>query len=103
MESAVEKSKKDIKPGKVIRVDPVIWKFITHNRKPKETVSAVIRRLFLLPPRKGQAPQIQTFYILPESRIVCASIEEARGEAILRAIKSGKKKQIEKPIAVRAV
>lgn len=92
------------KPGKVIRVDPMIWKYLSQNRKPKETVSALIRRLVGLPPRKGANIQSgYRYYILPESKIVCDSIEEARGQAILRAIKAGKKKPTEKPIEVRAV
>lgn len=91
------------KPGKVIRVDPIIWKYLNQQRKPKETVSALIRRLLYLPTKKGEAQPQRLFYILPESKIVCESIEEARGQAILKAVKSGKKRPSEKPVAVRAV
>lgn len=91
------------KPGKVIRVDPVTWNFLTKNRKEKESVSAAVRRLLALPPKKGKAQEMQVYYILPESRIVCYSIEEARGQAILKAVKAGKDQPTEKPIRVKAI
>lgn len=95
-----QKSKE--KPGKVIRVDTHTWKFLTQNRRPKEQISTLVRRLFGIPARKNEY-EVKTFYILPESRIVCDSIEEARGEAILRAVRKGKKKPSEKPLEVRPV
>lgn len=90
------------KPGKVVRVDPMIWKFLGSQRKPKETVSAALRRLLGLPSRKGEDPQ-GIIYILPESGIVCQTLAEARGEAILRAVKRGKKKPTEKPLKARVI
>lgn len=83
------------KPGKVVRVDPVTWKLIASSRGAKETVTAVIRRLMGLSPRKGDAPK--KLYVLPSA--LSESIEEARGKAILEAVK--KKGKPEKPIAVR--
>lgn len=97
------KKDKSEKPGKVIRVDPLIWKHLNQHRKQHETVSSALRRLMGLPPRKGEFSPIQTFYILPESRVVALTIEEARGLAVIHAVRKGKKKTTEKPIEVRQI
>jgi hypothetical protein len=99
----MEKSKARPKPGKVLRVDPLIWKFLSDRRKPKETNSALVRRLMGLPPRKGDATEAKTWFILPESKVACHTIEEARGAAIVIAVRTGKKKPSERPVEVREI
>lgn len=85
------------KPGKVIRVDPTTWKYITQQKQEKETLSAVVRRLLGLAPKKGNwIPN--KFFILPSS--LFNSVSEARGAAVMQAVKK-KDKSIERPIEVR--
>ena len=96
-------AEKKQKPGKVIRVDPTIWNHIQDKRKPRESISALLRRCLGLPSKKGDKTEGEVFYILPESKVVCRTLAEAKGEAILQAIKAGKKKPTEKPIEVRVV
>ena len=96
---AAKAVKKD-KPGKVVRLDPLIWKSVNQSRKGKETISATLRRLLGLPPRKGNYVP-NTYYVLPGS--LCGTVEEARGEAIVRSVRGGKRKSIENPISVRLI
>jgi len=93
----------DTKPGKVVRVSPKVWEYLKTKRKPKETIDSLIRRLIGFPNKKGEPNSVNTYFILPETKIVCDSVEEARGKAILFAIKNGKKKPTEKPVRVREV
>lgn len=83
-----------------VRVDSGTWEFIQKYRKEKEPIRMALKRLLGVPP-KGES--VKTYVILPESKIVCERLEDAKGEAILRAIKSGKKKPTEKPVLVRVV
>lgn len=85
----------DKKPGKVLRVDPLIYKMLSAKKGPKETWSSVIRRLLGLPSRKGEQPK--KHYVLPSS--LSESLPEARGRAVIEAAK--KKTKPEKPVAVR--
>ncbi len=82
------------KPGKVIRLDPTLMKLVLKEKGPKETMSAVLRRLLALPPKREKLS-----YVLPSD--LFRTIAEARGRAVLIAVKSGKKRATEKPIAVR--
>lgn len=91
------------KPGKVTRVDTVTWKFIEGHKKPKERTATAIRRLLGLPPRKSEYEKPPVFYILPEAHVVCSSIEEARGVALVRWVRRGKIGPKERPIEVRAI
>lgn len=94
------KTRKQEKPGKVVRVDPLIWKHLMARRKEKETVSSVIRRLLGLPSRRpGISSPPKKFYVLPSD--LSESAEEARGRAIIRAVRA--KKKPERPIEVREV
>lgn len=103
---AAKKIKAAVKPkaGRVVRLTPVIQKFIEQRKQGKETVSGTLCRLLGLPNKKGDtAMRPLTFYILPESRVVCDSLPEAKGVAIMRAVKKGLKKPTERPIEVRAI
>ena len=88
----MDKPKKKRKPkkGKVVRITPDIVNLILIERKEKETISGVIRRLLNL---SGEDR-----YVLPSD--LYARIEEARGVAIVRAVKS-KNKKTEKPIKIK--
>ncbi len=92
------KVKQKPKLGRVIRISPLLDKLLAKHKTSKESMSAVLERLLANPPSDNK-----TYFILPEARIVFDTIEEARGKAILLAVKSGMKKPKEKPIAVREV
>lgn len=78
------------KPGKVVRLTPDLVRLIEENRTPKETLPQVIRRLLGLG-EKG-------IFALPSD--LFESLEDARGEAILRAVRE-KRKTPEKPVEVK--
>lgn len=94
-----ETTKKKEKPGKVLRIDALTWKYITELKRPKESFSGLIRRLIGLPSRKG-ITEVSAKFVLPSD--LHRSIEEARGAAVLRAVRA-KRKETEEPIAVRSV
>lgn len=88
----------DTKPGKVIRVDPVTWKVLQGERSAGESTTACVRRLLGLPARKTK--KVEAEYVLPSD--VYPTIEDARGAAVLRKVRS-RSKEIEEPIPVRKV
>lgn len=76
------------KKGKVIRVSEDTWELLQSVRNGKETTTALVRRLLSGVSRK---------YVLPSS--LHESLEEARGEAVVRAVRS-RKRDIEEPIVI---
>lgn len=85
------------KPGKVIRIDELTFRFISEKRRRGEQITTLIRRLIGLPSRKGIVDR-PTKYVLPSD--LYESIEEARGAAVLKSVKA-KAKKTEEPIAIR--
>lgn len=80
------------KAGKVIRVSDMAWaylKSILVGESIRETVDMVVK----------QNTKTKVYYILPEAGVVFNTIAEARGAAILFAVKSGKKTP-DKPVEV---
>lgn len=94
MEAQRRKQKK--KAGRVVRVNPATEKIIEAERRDRETQVKTIERL-IRAARRGR-----TFYVLPESRLVCDSLSDARGKAILAAVMR-KKSEAEEPIKVQEV
>lgn len=80
------------KPGKVVRLDPAVWRLVSAERTKGETITGAIRRLLGLTRAKTRK-----LYVLPSD--LSESVEEARGRAVLVAVK--RKMKPEKPIAVR--
>lgn len=78
------------KKGKVIRVTPDLEVIINMERRSGETIPAVLRRLL------GLSGPVR--YVLPSD--IYEEIEDARGVAVTRAVKTRTKK-IEQPLAVR--
>lgn len=101
------KRKQGPKPGKVIRISEQAWKFLNEKTPPdlstREAVDHLIHSLIDLSTYVEATNRAKSFFILPESRVVCSSVEEARGEAIMRAVKRGKKQPLEEPLEVREV
>jgi negative regulator of replication initiation len=78
------------KKGRVIRVTPDLQAIIEVEQKRGETIPEVLRRLLNL---KGEVR-----YVLPSD--IHETVEDARGVAVLRAVKT-KSKRAERPTAVR--
>jgi hypothetical protein len=93
------------KRGKVVRLSDYAWSVLIERKEGsiKETVDGLINELHDLTIRLEDILRSPTLFILPESRIVCDSEAEARGEAILRAVRKGKKSPSEKPVAVKVI
>lgn len=93
------------KKGKVIRISDYAWRILSDKKEGtiKETIDGMINELHDLTVRLEDILGAKTYYILPESKVVCESEPEARGEAILRAVKRGKKRPTEEPVAVKVI
>lgn len=77
------------KKGKVYRLNPDLQVIIEEERLPGETTSDTVRRLF------GLTGDVR--YVLPSD--LHESVEDARGAAVVRAVRARGKR--EKPIPVR--
>jgi len=87
------------KPGRVIRIDPLLVKTLEEKKRPYETMSGLLRRLMGLPSRKG-AVEVRAYYVLPSD--MAETVEEARGRAIIEKVKR-KLAKPERPVVVREV
>lgn len=82
-----------------MRIDPAITKYIATRKKNGETLSATLRRLLAIPPKKG-SPDYHIFYALPSDLWISA--EEARGAAIIQKVQK-KLVKAEKPVALKEI
>ena len=85
------KRKQSKKKGRVVRLRPDLELLVELLRFSGETVSDTVGRLI-------EVGSGELAYVLPSD--VFGSIEDARGEAVLRAVKR-KAKRVEKPLQVR--
>lgn len=103
----MEKQKKKQKPkaGHVIRVSDLAFNFLNENEHGniKETMDHLVGEVISLRDHYDSYKRARALYLLPESNVICTSLEEARGEAILRGVRKGKKKEYERPIKVKVV
>lgn len=101
-----EKRKQKPKAGKVIRISDEAWSFIAPS-DPTETVidsvNALICEVIDLRARLEMIESAPSYAILPETKLVCSDIAEARGLAIVHAVRRGSADRIETPIEVREV
>lgn len=93
-----KKRKQAPKPGKVVRINPNTLKIVSSEMKEGEPMVAAIERLV----KAAHVKKGKTYYILPESGVVCDSLPEAKGKAIIAAVLK-KKKKIETPVAVKEI
>lgn len=93
-----KKYKQKPKAGRVIRVKPDTWAFISMHRLENEPFDDLIKRLIEPPKLLGRR-----YFVLPEAGVVCQTKAEARGVAITLAVKQGKKKPIEEPREVMEI
>ena len=78
------------KKGRVVRLTPDLVKLVSESQHKGETIPSVIRRLL--------TPRGLVRFVLPSD--IYETVEDARGVAVMKAVKS-KAKRAEKPIAVR--
>lgn len=86
--------------GKVIRVDQLTWDALKKLRHPKEKLTALLRRVVGLPHKKLGSIDSPVSYCVPSD--LYSSLEEARGAAILKAVRSNAKIS-EDPVEVRVL
>jgi len=98
------KRKQGKKIGTLARISNDAHKFLaeTGARSIREALDQVLLEMIDLKTYLEHMSKSKSWVILPESKVVCTSIAEARGEAILRAVKA-RRKQPEEPVIVRAV
>ena len=87
-----QEKRKVVKKGKVVRLTPDLVKLVSSEQREGESVPSVIRRLL------GLTGEL--IYVLPSD--IHETVADARGEAVLRAVRR-KGRKIERPLAVRRV
>lgn len=87
-----EKQRK--KYGKAVRISLDVKNYLEKRQRGSESYDSILRRLFGLPTRKGEAQPLRILYVVPngEAPITKSTLAEARGQAILLAAKRGAKK-----------
>ena len=80
-------------PGKVIKVSAEVYRHLTALKRGREGYDACLRRQFGLPSRKGYPQSVRSYFVIdsPDMLIIRRSKSEARGDAIMLAVKKGKK------------
>lgn len=98
-----KKKKQSPKKGHVVRASESAWSFLCSRQGAKETIKQTLDHVVnaVINHEAEVSTRGRILYMLPESRIVCDSLAEARGQAILVAVRGRKK--VEQPVAVREV
>lgn len=94
--------KKRIQKGRVIRVSADTESELRTRRKAGESWDALFRRLLGIPTRKGTEQPRKTFWLLERANLIFRTEKEARGMALVLAVRSGKQRVHEPPIKVVA-
>jgi hypothetical protein len=84
------KRKQRPKKGRVVRITPDLVTIISEEQREGETIPETIRRLL------GLSGEVR--YVLPSD--IHETVEDARGAAVIRAVRS-RIKRAERPIPVR--
>lgn len=82
------------KYGKAVRISQDVKTYLEKRQRGEESYDAILRRLFGIPTRKGEAQPLKIYYVVPNeaSPIIRRTLAEARGESIIVATKKGIKK-----------
>ena len=87
--------------GKVVRLGYDVHEAMRRRKTKGESWDAFFRRLMGLPTRKGEAQDKKTYWLLESVKRVFLTEKEARGHAILEAVKDGRSsRKVEAPIKV---
>ena len=90
------------KPGRVVRLSPKLQRYVESRLQKQETLDACLRRLVGLPAKQERGKfEVRAVYVLPSDIFEFAS--DARGKAVLRAVRTKQPHKIEKPIEMRRV
>lgn len=93
------KKKPDRDKGRPVRLSNEVISVLTRKKRREESCDSILRRILGLPARNGSTQHLESFWVLPSTLTVKSTLAEARGEAILQAVRRGHKKA-EKPIRV---
>ncbi len=100
-------SKAQKQKGTVVKLSPEVIAYINPKRRYKkgtksESYDSALRRFFGLPTVRGEAQSLRNYFIIDNGGepLAFADKAEARGTAVIRAVRKGHKKA-EAVIAVR--
>ncbi len=79
--------------GKVIKLSRSLTRYLDSIRTDRESYDSILRRQFGLPSRTGHEQPLRTYYVIdtPDDLVIKRRLSEARGEAILLAVRRGQK------------
>ena len=83
-----------VQTGKPIRISDDVTNFLNRKRRKNESYDSLLRRVFGLPDKSGNAQELKVYWVIDNSGDPQAYVEEsiARGDAVRLAIRAGKKK-----------
>jgi len=93
------KRKPDRDKGEVVRLSNAVIEVLRRKLKKAESYDNLMRRMLGVPSRNNEPHPLEVFWVIPGTLTAKRSLAEARGEAILQAVKKGKRKA-EKPLKV---
>lgn len=93
------RSKPNRDKGKPVRLSNEVLGVLTKKLRTRESYDSLLRRILGMSTRNGKTQTLETFWVLSNTLTVRRSLAEARGEAVLQAVRTGKRKA-EKPIRV---
>lgn len=85
--------------GKVVRLGASVYARLVVKKKDGESWDSLMRRLLGLATKKGIEQPKKTYWLLPNAKLIFDTEKDARGMAVLLAVKAGRKKP-EAPIKV---
>lgn len=82
-----------IKTGKVIKLSRELYGHLTSLKGKGEGYDAFLRKHFGLPAKNGHEQPLRSYFVIdtPTDLLVRRTLAEAKGEAILLAVKRGQK------------
>ena len=95
----MKKSKQDNRKGCAIRLSNEVLNVLGRKMRKGESYDNLMRRMLGMPTKKAKPQPIEVFWLLPKALTVKKTLAEARGEAIILAVRRGKK-NAEKPMKV---
>ena len=99
----MSKRKKKAIPGKVIKISQELYRSIRGRSDEKKSMDSLLRFKLGLPSRKGDVQKFRKFWILRNPTVkVFDKLKDARGEAVLRAVRGGSER-VERPMKLREI
>ncbi len=98
--STVPTTPKKKKHGEVIRVSELLYYIMEKERPQSVSWDAFLRARFGLPARGKRRRDAKFVYLLESTKQIFSSLPEARGAAVVNAVKA-KRKRPEEPLRFR--